>query len=203
MTAAPQLASPDDDAALLRAALLADALAADVPPGNPRLLMLAGLPGVGKSAFAREVAARRPFLTLESDRLRKVLVSQPKYNSSENRRLFGACHRLIGEFLAQGYPLIFDATNLRERDRSPVYEIARQHNAPLAIAVVTAPRDTVRRRLRRREAGHDPDTWSDANWLIYCRMAPNWEPVTRPHIPVDTSRDTSPALRQVLAWAGA
>ena len=183
--------------------LLADARAANVRPGRPKLLMLAGLPGVGKSVFAREVTARCPFLTLESDRLRKALVAQPQYTPGEHRRVFRACHRLLDELLGQGYPLLFDATNLTERNRRPVYAIARKRRASLAIAVVTAPPAVVRQRLYHRESGLDPETWSDAGWDIYCRMAPAWEPVKRPHIVVDTSGDIRPALRQALRWAKA
>ena len=68
--------------------LLSDARDLDLRTGSPRLLMLAGLPGVGKSAFAREVASRCPFLKVESDRLRKALVPQPQYTPDEHRRVF-------------------------------------------------------------------------------------------------------------------
>ena len=182
--------------------MLDDARAAGLCPGRPRLLMLAGLPGAGKSAFAREVASQCPFLTLESDRLRKSLVPEPQYTPDEHRRVFRACHRLLDELLGQGYPLLFDATNLTERNRRPVYAIAQKRGAPLAVAVVTAPLEIVRQRLRDREAGLDPETWSDAGWEIHSRMAPAWEPVKRPHIKVDTSGDITRALRQVLEWAG-
>ena len=202
MNAHSQRPSPDDDTARLRKVLLDDARAAGLCPGHPRLLMLAGLPGAGKSAFAREVASRRPFLTLESDRLRKSLVPQPQYTPDEHRRVFRACHRLLDELLGQGYPLLFDATNLTERNRRPVYAIAQKRGAPLAVAVVTAPPEIVRQRLRDREAGLDPETWSDAGWDIHSRMAPAWEPVKRPHFAVDTSGDITRALRQVLEWAG-
>ena len=170
--------------------LLSDARDLDLRSGSPRLLMLAGLPGVGKSAFAREVTSCCPFLKVESDRLRKALVPQPQYTPDEHRRVFRACHRLLDELLGQGYPMLFDATNLTERNRRPVYAIARRRGVPLAIAVVTAPPEIVRQRLRDREAGLDPETWSDAGWEIHSRMAPAWEPVRRPHILVDTSRDT-------------
>ena len=200
--ASSQRPSPDADTARLRAVLLSDARDLDLRSGSPRLLMLAGLPGVGKSAFARKVTSCCSFLKVESDRLRKALVPQPQYTPDEHRRVFRACHRLLDELLGQGYPMLFDATNLTERNRRPVYAIARKRGVPLAIAVVTAPPEIVRQRLRDREAGLDPETWSDAGWDIHSRMAPAWEPVRRPHIAVDTSEDITPALRQVLDWVG-
>ena len=118
MDAVPRRPTPDDDTVRLRTVLLSDAYAADLRPGSPKLLMLAGLPGAGKSAFAREVTSRCPFLTLESDRLRKSLVPQPQYTPDEHRRVFRACHRLLDELLGQGYPLLF-RRNQSDRKESP------------------------------------------------------------------------------------
>ena len=198
---APQHPTLDADFALLRELLLSDAHASGLKPGNPRLLMLAGPPGVGKSHFARSVESGYPFLTLESDRLRKSLVSRPEYTPAEHRRVFPVLHHLLDDLLEQGFPLIFDATNMTERTRRPVYRIAQKRDLPLAVAVVTAPSRVVRRRLLDREAGLDSQSWSDAGWDIYTRMSMTWEPVKRPHIVVDTSADTSRALRLVLDWA--
>ena len=164
--------------------------------------MLAGLPGSGKSTFARALISRRPFLVLESDRLRKMLVGSPEYTPDEHRRVFRAAHRLADEMLGIGYPVLFDATNITERNRRPLYAIARKRDVPLAIVATAAPAEVVQRRLEERLAGLDPGTWSDAGWDIHCRMAPAWEPVKRPHILVDTSADISQALRRVLDWAG-
>ena len=189
------------DLSRLRTRLLEDASSVGLLPDNPRLLMLAGLPGSGKSTFAKAIVSRQPFLVLESDRLRKTLVPRPQYTADEHSRVFRACHRLIDEFLGQGYPVILDATNLGQRNRRPVMAIARKHNAPLAIAVVTAPPALARRRLAEREAGMDPFTWSDAGVTVYSRMEPAWQPVRQRHFEVDTSRDVAPVLEKVLEWA--
>ena len=49
MDASLQRPNPDDDAARLRMLLLSGTHAAALLPGSPKLLMLAGLPGAGKS----------------------------------------------------------------------------------------------------------------------------------------------------------
>ena len=165
--------------------------------------MLAGLPGSGKSTFARHIVSRHPFLVLESDRMRKILVARPQYSAEEHGRVFDSCHQLIDEFLAQGYPVMLDATNLGQRNRSPVLDIARKRNVPLAIVVVTAPDGLIRQRLTQREAGGHTGTWSDAGVAVYARMAPAWEPVRLDHFEVDTSQDTGPVLQKVLDWARA
>ena len=201
MEAQPRRSRLSSDLELLRSLLLDDARALDIRPGDPRLLMLAGLPGAGKTSFASRVTSLIPFVVLETDRMRKMLVGKPQYTPDEHSRVFPAYHQLIREFLAKGYPVLFDATNLTERNRRPVYAIARKLGVPLAIAVVTAPAEVARKRLGDREAGLDPETWSDAGREIHAKMAPAWVPVKRPHILVDTSWDTTPALQQVMEWA--
>ena len=123
----PSLADAPDPTAAADAALLRTVLDADRMPGGagmPRLLVLAGLPGSGKSYVARRVVERAPFLVVETDRLRKALTGRPRYTRGENRRLFAACHLLVEQFLGCGFPVLFDATNLTHRSRQPLYRIA-------------------------------------------------------------------------------
>ena len=199
----PSLADAPDPTAAADAALLRTVMDADRMPGGagmPRLLVLVGLPGSGKSYFARRVVERAPFLVVETDRLRKALTGRPRYTRGENRRLFAACHLLVEQFLGCGFPVLFDATNLTHRSRQPLYRIAESLGVPLAVVEVTAPKETVRRRLSAREAGLDTESNSDAGWLVYCRMVPAWEPISREHHTVDTSTDITPVLDQIGRW---
>ena len=186
------------DSAALREVLEGDISRIDPVSGRSFLILLAGLPGTGKTHFARELANRVPLLILESDRLRKVLAPQPVYTAGESARLFSACHLLIEEYLAQGRRVLFDATNLTEKFRQPIYKITRRASCPLVLMRFTAPREVVRRRLGERVAGMHPEDYSDAGWQIYCRMAPHEEDVQRQHFNVDTSQDTATALEEVV-----
>ncbi len=174
--------------------------------GPPILVALSGLPGTGKSYFARELNQKVPFVLFESDRVRKTLVAKPKYSRGEHARVFQVCHLLIEEYLAKGCRVLFDATNLTEAFRRPLYEICERLGLPLVLVKFSAPRPVVRERLERRSQGLDPTTYSDANWLIYCRMAPYDEPLSDQstrgrHIRVDTSQDILPAVAKVAHLA--
>jgi predicted kinase len=165
---------------------------------NPFLVVLSGLPGTGKSHFANELVKQTPFLLIGSDRSRKTLVPRPKYTRGEHGRVFAACHRLIEEFLTEGHRVIFDATNLTQSFRQPLYDIADRTGAGLAVVWFTAPRGLVRRRLEERAAGLDPGNYSDADWLVYCRLRPGEEAIECPHYVVDSSEDISPVLEGVV-----
>ena len=179
-----------DAAALLRRVLQRDAEhLPDNAAGGPVLLVLTGLPGTGKSYFSKRLQRRLPLLVLESDRLRKVLAPSPKYTAAESARLFSACHLLTEEFLEQGRQILFDATNLTEKFREPLRNIAARCSAPFLVVRCTAPADLVRRRLADRGAGAHPSDYSDAGWRIYSRMRPYEEAVKGRHLTLDTSLD--------------
>ncbi len=171
---------------------LGDELPAPVP--HPVLVVLNGLPGTGKSYFARMLADRMPLAVLESDALRKALVRSPRYTAGENRRLFGALHEVVDLLLARGIPVLADATNTREAHREQLYEIARRHGARVMPVLLDAPEATVRRRLEQRMAESPRMGNSDADWRVYRRLLAAWEPIGSDRLVVDTSRDILPAV---------
>ncbi len=169
--------------------------------GHPLLVVFSGLPGTGKSHFARSLTARLPLVVLESDRLRRTMVAKPQYTPEEHGRVFSACHLLIEEFLSEGRRVLFDATNLTENFRQPLYDIAERTSSPLIVVRFTAPQGVVRKRLESRLAGANPGDNSEAGWTVYCKMAPFEQPIPRGHLTVDSSASTSWALEQIVRQA--
>ncbi len=136
-------------------------------------------------------------LVIESDAARKTLAGIPAYNSDENRRVFGACRRLMQDLLEHGVPVLLDATNLTERDRAYSREAASAKGADVVVVEVTAPETLIAKRLKRREQGKTKDGASEAGWDVYRRMKAREEPVAGPHITVDTSKDIAPLIRKI------
>jgi predicted kinase len=94
--------------------------------------------------------------------------------------------------------VIFDATNLEERTRRRVYDIAEQCDARLLIIWVACPPGTVQQRLLRRQEKHDEDDLSDADWLIYLDLRRKADPIRRPHVVINTAADTGTAVQRIL-----
>ena len=166
------------------------------PVVKPAFIVVSGLPGTGKSYFCKKLAERLPFLILESDAFRKTLFPSPTYTPEESSRLFQAIHQLIEWLLKKGVPLILDATNLSERYRERLYNIADRLNARLILVRVEAPPDLVRERLKAR-AESNPEGRSDADWKVYQMMKPTVQKIHRNHYAVDTSRDITPVLDKI------
>jgi predicted kinase len=168
------------------------------PQIEPILIVVSGLPGTGKSFFARKLAERLPFLILASDTLRKVLFPSPHYEESENKRLFSACHVLIEELLMEGIPVIFDATNLLEHHREYLYRAAERANAKLIVVWVEAPTEVVRQRLLARKEANMTQDDSEADWEVYTKMKPRKQKISRNHLVLDTSQDTNAVIDKIV-----
>jgi len=171
------------------------------PVVNPAFIAVSGLPGTGKSYFCTKLVEKLPFVILESDALRKELFPSPSYSAPESARLFRALHLLIERLLKRGISLILDATNLSERYRERLYNIADQLEAKLILVRVEAPPEVVYERLKTRRERANPENKSDADWSVYQRMKPSVQRIHHNHYAVDTSRDITPVLDKIVREA--
>ena len=183
--------------------LLRDAFSDALPErmASPDLVILCGLPGTGKSHFARELSSRAPFVWLNSDRTRKLLVARPQYSRREHRRVFAAMHVLTRGYLRDGYSVVFDATNLNENVRAPLYAVADDVGVDPLIIRFTAHPNLIRQRMAERAAGVADAAQSDAGWEVYSRMAVADVPVPRHHLLVRGPAEAETALAETLRRA--
>lgn len=153
------------------------------PAGPGALVVLAGLPGTGKSHLAAAVAAQRAVVVVRTDTVRKALVPQPTYSPVESGRVYRTCHAVLRILLAKGYPTLFDATNLTAVGRRTLRCIARATGVPYFLVWVETAPAVVRQRLMRRGQGA-PAYDSDADWSVYQAMLTTVERPQRPHLVV-------------------
>jgi predicted kinase len=186
------LAMPSDLATL-------ESALTNLPPPAPKpvLVLVCGLPGSGKSHFSRKLLEKVPLACVHSDVMRKALFTQPDYSERESARLFPALHSLIRRLLQRRLPVLFDATNLTERTRSPLYRIADELGAKLFIVFTTASHPVIKTRLDTREKGSLEATRSDADWAVYLKMLPHVQIPKRDHLLVDTSKDIRPTVENL------
>jgi predicted kinase len=160
-------ARPDALAPQLRAEI------ATVPPtphGRPALIVVMGLPGVGKSHCARLLCGRLGAAHIASDELRSRLFIAPSYADEENRAVFGAATALIDSFLADGHRVVVDATNLVARNRAGTIAVARRRAIPVTFVRITASEGDTRARLASRRTARAAGDHSEADEPIYERM---------------------------------
>jgi hypothetical protein len=166
---------------------------------EPTLILTVGLPGSGKSTFARRLAPAIDSVVLESDALRRLLFGQPAYGGLESRRLFEAIRAAARRLLEGGRNVIVDATNLTEADRRPFFDLAEELGARLLLLRFSAPEPIIKQRLSQRLAGVHAEDNSSAGLAVYNMMVEREEPLERDHWLIDTSDIAAmeTALKQV------
>ena len=169
------------------------------PVRRPALVILIGLPGSGKSHFARRLAKRYPAAVLDSDALRGALYESPQHTDQENARLFPAIQVLTRRLLERSVPVLLDATNLKEANRKPLYRLAKEAGARLVIVRLRAPFAVMRARLAERDAARDPLDRSTAGLRVLERMRRDYQRPRRPYFVVDTSKDSRQVLDKIVA----
>lgn len=175
------------------------------PTKAPKVVVMVGLPGSGKSYLARAVAKRAPVVVLDSDALRSALFGEPRHTREEHRRLFPALHLLMERLLERGNSIVVDATNLKETNRRPYYTIAEKYGVPVVLVRTWAPTPVIRERLLARSEAllggqaPDPDDRSTATMEVYERMRSGSERLRKKHVSVDTSRDVGAAVDRIVS----
>lgn len=110
--------------------------------------MLAGIPGSGKSHYAKQCCKRERAVLVATDTIRERLFG----NESRQRntyRIFDEAFTEIERALASGRNIVFDATNVA-RDRR-IQFLKRYKDVPVECHVCIAPYETVRERVRERK----------------------------------------------------
>ena len=85
----------------------------------PKLIIMVGLPGSGKSTRAKELAATGKCTILSSDSIRKEL-SGSEQDQTQNDKVFKLLYQRMNEFLSKGESVIIDATNTTMKSRKRI-----------------------------------------------------------------------------------
>jgi uncharacterized protein len=173
---------------------------------NPKLVVMIGLPGVGKTYVARRLAARVDAFHFLSDSIRKQLLGIPVgrhqsdgygkgiYKGDIGKKTYDEMLRRSQVFLSAGFDVVADATFLDERSQNQARKVAAKVGVPVLFVFADCPERIVASRLRRRAGEY---SFSDANLDVYRAMKSRFKP---PRASAEIVRiDTSQPLKRSLA----
>ncbi len=124
-----------------------------LPQKNLKFVMLCGLPGAGKSTFAREQLSH--FVRISHDALMGMMRNVEEDNDLYNDIADQAEIKLIQTSLALGKNVVFDRLNLDPDKRAPFLRVAADYNAELvAVVFKLDPMTSWKGNLARDEYKH-------------------------------------------------
>jgi predicted kinase len=159
------------------------------------IIIICGLPGVGKSTLAKYLAPVFNATILSSDKIRKELFPSPTYFPSELKTVYDVM-MIIAKYLNNvGINCILDATFNREDSRIEVKEKLKLDDIQLQIIECSCPEEVAISRLESRK-----DDYSDATISIYQKMKKIQEPIKADHMTVDTTISPEDNVKKIADY---
>jgi aminoglycoside phosphotransferase family enzyme len=158
-------------------------------PGNPRLAIMNGLPGSGKTWVSQRLLEQQGAIRLRSDVERKRLhglcmqdSSRARglnlYNADATVRTYGQLFSMARVALQAGYPVILDAAFLHRTERDQAHALARGLGVPYSIVHCEAPLSVLRQRLLTRRGDA-----SEADLGVLAQLSPGAEALAVDELP--------------------
>ena len=148
------------------------------------IVIICGLPGVGKTTFAKKLAPLINATILSTDKIRKELISLPTYEKDERRLIYDVMILSAKYLHNSGANCILDATFNREDSRTEVKKKLRLQDRKFFVIECTCPENIIISRLKERK-----NDYSDAGVEVYQKMKKIYEHVKGKHIAIDTTLD--------------
>ena len=161
---------------------------------GPQLVVVCGLPGVGKSTVAGWIADRLDAVHLRTDEIRKELFPDPAYTDAETQAVYDTLVERGEAAVARGESAVLDGTFKSRSHRTGPRQAAREQDVPWRMVKVDAEPSVVRERIRQRT--DDP---SDADVEIYDLFRRQFEPIEEGHMTVDNTGEFEDTVSQLEA----
>lgn len=129
---------------------------------HPKLFMMLGVPGAGKSFFARQYTKAENIALLDADRLRFELFEEPQFSQDEDRIVGNLLDYMSEQFLSAGISVLIDGLNSTRIRRHALRETARKFHAKPLVVWVQTDAVTAFERASNRDRRQLDDKYSHA-----------------------------------------
>lgn len=132
---------------------------------QPLVISFVGVPGSGKTTFARQLAEQIGAITINSDAMRlaiwgsreaiRAVRTTPEERAHSNAMTLGAMNYLVKQSLRAGVSCIFDANGNKVEDRARTAKLAHENGGFAVVVRIRTPHDVALRRMTERTASED------------------------------------------------
>lgn len=164
------------------------------------LVVMAGLPGTGKSTLARAVAERTNAIVLDKDNIRAALFTPEfiEYSREQDDFVLRVMLKVAGWIFRRdaGRIVILDGRPFAKKYQlDQVIAFAEWIKTKWRIVECACAEDVAQERLRN---GSHPA--ADRNFDLYLRVKGEWEEISRPKLVLDTRAPVQELAERVIAY---
>lgn len=154
-----------------------------------RLILVCGLPGSGKSFFAKRLSEKIKASYLSSDIYRKELFPNHRtYSEKEKQSVYDVLLSSAETNLIHHTSVVLDATFYKNNLRLPFYKLALQLNCPYSIIYISAEEMLIKERTSKIRQD------SEADYSVYLKLKDVFERIEKPHLTLQSTNDNIDSL---------
>jgi predicted kinase len=149
------------------------------------IVLVYGLPGTGKTFFARHLARETGAIHLNTDLVREKLDVKGQYDDKTKQQVYNELFKQVMRELNAGKDVIVDGTFHKQIRREQVKKIADETNNRFYLIEIKADEKTVRKRLRKNRKH------SDADFNVYQELEQLFEKEEASHLELWSEKDNA------------
>lgn len=147
------------------------------------IIFVMGLPGSGKTFFARKLSKRLNLEYIGSDEVRKKMEAMGKYRMEDKQEVYGQMGHLMGKAIENEKDVIMDATFFKKNIRNQFISQANDNKVPYCVFWIEAPEEIIKERLSGKRVD------SEADYEVYQKLSGQFEPPSPPYLKLESLRD--------------
>ena len=169
--------------------------------GSTRFVILAGLPGTGKTLLAKALAARLGGVVLSKDEVRaRLFAADIEYSDAQNdycMSLILKDSQQIARERSQPFVFLDGRTFSRSYQVEQVVQAAEEAGAEVRVLHLHCPEAVVLQRISQDRGKHIA---ADRDAALYFRVKARFEPITLAKLDVDTSRPVEECVAKCIEY---
>lgn len=147
------------------------------------IVLIAGLPGSGKSYFAVKLSAKLGAMYISSDKVRNELDALGKYSLKNKMEVYVEMVKIANRFLMDHKTVVVDATFYLNSMRSLFYKLAKMQKSEICLIYINASEALIKKRLSK------PRQDSEADFKVYEKIRDQFQEITTPHLKLESTND--------------
>lgn len=152
---------------------------------NAKMVLVMGLPGSGKSYFAKQLSSEIAAKYVGSDSVRRKEGKTARYARSDKGRIYKQMVRIAEECIKNNQPVVVDATFHLQQFRDLFVSLSQKYFCPIHWIKVIADESLIKERM------NEPREDSDADFQVYLLLKNEFEFFPFPHLELQSTNENS------------